>query len=96
MPDLGCHQTGKTVHPNFATATATACAQNGVWTGTVVKKDVFDVSVRTDPTNALSQFVNLFRISLYRYVTCSVVQATRNFTTLVYNVSLNVGKLYSK
>jgi hypothetical protein len=64
------------------------CAQAGVRLGIVVKeKDVFHVSVRTNYTDVLLQFVQNFLVSL---VICSEVE-TGNFTTLVYNVLLNVG-----
>jgi hypothetical protein len=50
-------------------------------------KDIFHVSVRTNSTDALLQFV-YFLVPL---ITCSKVEAG-NFTTHAYNVLLNIGK----
>jgi hypothetical protein len=57
--------------------------------GIVVKeKDVFHISVRTKSTDALPQFVYS---SLVPLVMCCEVEAG-NFTVLLYNVLLDVGK----
>jgi hypothetical protein len=57
--------------------------------GIVVKeKDVFHVAVRSNSTDASSQFVLCLLVPLGM---CSAVEAG-NFTTLVYSVLLNVGK----
>jgi hypothetical protein len=65
------------------------CAQTGVRAGIVVKeKDEFLVSVKTNCTDALSQFVESFLAALVM----SSEAETGNFTTLVYSVLRNSGK----
>jgi hypothetical protein len=78
---------GKKNPPHFCQCLV--CSHACVRPGIVVKeKDVFHVSVRTNCTEAFSQFVlNL----LSALVLCSEVEAG-NFATLLYSVLLNIGK----
>jgi hypothetical protein len=55
VPVLGCDKMGKDSPPHFCDCLT--CAQAGMRPGMVVKeKDVFHLSVRTESTDALSQF----------------------------------------
>jgi hypothetical protein len=54
VPDLGCEQEGNS--PSHFCNCLT-CAQDGVRPGIGVKEDVFHISIRTNSTDALSQFV---------------------------------------
>jgi hypothetical protein len=76
---------GATVHPVFA------CAQAGVRSGIVFKKDVFTLSVTTKSAHAsCSLFSFLVPLEM-----CSEVDAG-DFTGLVYGDILNVGKSVMK
>jgi hypothetical protein len=56
VPDLGCERMGNKIPSHFHDCLT--CAHAAVWPGIAVKeKDVFHVSVRTNSTDALSQFV---------------------------------------
>jgi hypothetical protein len=86
VQDLGYEQDGENSPSHFCVFLT--CSQAGVRPGIVVKeKDVFGVKVSTNSTDALSQF----KVSLYRSW-CAPKSRQGIIPTLVYSVSLGVGK----